>query len=87
MGAKKKAGGDKKKKEGDEEDQSMENFLKFIKKKWVEFMPEGTKMSKIILSYKEKFEEDGDEMKKLHMWEELGWPGVKAITEALKMAA
>jgi hypothetical protein len=25
-------------------------------------------------------------MKKFHFWDELGWSGVKAITEALKLA-
>ena len=28
--------------------------------------------------------EDGTEMKKFHNWEELGWVGVKAMTESLK---
>lgn len=36
MGAKKKKGGGGKKKEGDEEDLSVDNFMKFYKKKCVE---------------------------------------------------
>ena len=31
-----------------------------------------------------KAKEEGNEIKKFHIWEELGWPGVKAITDALK---
>jgi len=80
MAPKKKAGGDKKKKEGDEEDLSVENFWKAYKKKCVEY---NCDVSKIIKGAMEKFFEEGDEIKKLHMWEELGWPGVKAIVESL----
>ena len=81
MGGKKKAGGDKKKKQDDGDDPQCENFLKAYKKKCVEYNCE---YSKIIKSYKEKFEDEGEDIKKFHLWEELGWPGVKAITEALK---
>ena len=87
MGAKKK-GGDKKKpkakKEGDEEDMSVENFWKSYKKKCDEYNCE---KSKIIKGYYEKFQDDGEEPKKFHIWEELGWPGVKAIIESFKASS
>jgi hypothetical protein len=89
MGGKKKAGGDAKKKtakkkEGDEEDLSVENFWKSYKKKCVEY---GCDQSKIIKGYYEKFLDEGEEPKKFHIWEELGWPGVKAIIESFKAAS
>ena len=31
--------------------------------------------------------EDATEIKKFHNWEELGWPGLKAIVESLKAVA
>lgn len=84
MGGKKKAGGgDKKKgkKEGDEEDLSVENFWKAYKKKCAEYQCD---ISKKIKADYENFLEEGNEIKKFHNWEELGWPGVKAMCEALK---
>jgi hypothetical protein len=81
MGGKKKGGGDKKKKEGDEEDLSVENFWKAYKKKCVEYQCD---VSKILKKSFDEFLEEGNEIKKFHIWEELGWPGVKAITDALK---
>jgi len=83
MGGKKKAaGGDKKKKkEGDEEDKSMEDFWKAYKKKCVEY---GCDVSKKLKGDYDTAMEDATEIKKFHNWEELGWPGVKAMTEALK---
>ncbi len=51
MGAKKKKGGGGKKKEGDEEDLSVENFMKIYRKKCNELQCD---MSKII---KEKYDE------------------------------
>ena len=86
MGGKKKAGGDKKKakKEGDEQDVSVENFWKAYKKKCVEY---NCDVSKILKTAFEKFLDEGDEIKKFHLWEELGWPGVKAIVESLKAVA
>jgi hypothetical protein len=83
MGGKKKAGGDKKAakgKAGDEEDLSVENFWKTYKKKCVEY---NCDQSKILKGAFEKFQEEGEPIKKFHLWEELGWPGVKAITESL----
>lgn len=81
MGPKKKAGGDKKKAAGDEEDLSVEHFFKTYKKKCVEYQCEP---SKIIKKYQEDFNENQDEIKKFHLWDELGWAGVKAIIESLK---
>lgn len=85
MGGKKKAGGSGKgAKAGDEEDLSVENFFKAYKKKCVEY---GCEVSKIIKGQMELYAEEDKEITKLHMWEELGWPGVKAITEALSSVA
>ena len=89
MGAKKKKGGDAKKKGGkgkaeDEEDFSVQNFWKAYKKKCVELECD---QSKIIKEYWNKFDNDDEIPKKFHLWEELGWPGIKAIVEALKAAA
>jgi len=84
MGGKKKAGGgDKKKgkKEGDEEDLSVENFWKAYRKKCAEYQCD---VSKKIKADYENFLDEGQEIKKFHNWEELGWPGVKAMCEALK---
>ena len=84
MGGKKKGGSGGAKKAGDEEDLSVENFWKAYKKKCTEYQCEP---SKIIKGQMELFNEEGKEITKLHMWEELGWVGVKAITEALKAVA
>jgi hypothetical protein len=35
----------------------------------------------------EKYTEEGEHIKKFHLWEELGWPGLKAIVESLKTVA
>jgi len=88
MGGKKK-GGDKKKAPKakgavDENDQSMENFWKFYKKKCVEL---GIDILKPIKKKMDAYAEDpGDTMRTLHIWEELGWPGTKAITDCLIQA-
>ena len=83
MGAKKK-GGSAKPKAGDEDDLSVENFWKAYRKKCLEYNCE---VSKIIKGQYELFQEEGKEISKLHLWDELGWPGVKAIIESLKAAA
>ena len=83
MGGKKKAAA-KKGKDGDEEDMSVENFWKLYKKKCVEY---NCDVSKIIKGQMDKFQEEGEEIKKFIIWEELGWPGVKAIVESLKAVA
>ena len=78
MGGKKKAAA--KKKEDDVEDESVQKFWKLYKKKCAEYE---CAVSKIIKEEYAKFEEDGDKIKTFHIWEELGWVGVKAITESL----
>tara|TARA_B110000285_G_scaffold212843_1_gene256706 strand:- start:21 stop:758 length:738 start_codon:yes stop_codon:yes gene_type:complete len=86
MGGKKK-GGDKKKAAGkdDGEDLSVENFYKAYKKNIVLYNCE---QSKYIKQQMEKYNEDPDDkIKHLKMNEELGWPGIKAITESLKTVA
>lgn len=83
MGGKgKKAPAKKAAKEGDEEDLSVQNFWKTYKKKVVEYGLEGG-VSKILKEAYAKFEEEDEKIKKFHLWEELGWPGVKAITDSL----
>ena len=84
MAPKKKAGGDKKKTAGDEEDLSVENFWKAYKKKVIEY---GCESSKYIKKGIEKYTDEGEKLKKFHFWEELGWPGLKAIVESLKAVA
>ena len=83
MGGKKKAAA-KKSKEDDVEDDSVPKFWKLYKKKCVEY---DCAVSKIIKEEIAKFEEDGDKPKKFHIWEELGWVGVKAITDSLTAVA
>lgn len=80
--APKKAGG----KDGDVEDKSVEMFWKTYKNKKI---PEYG-LEKPSPQIKELFApSDGDKDKegftpdKFHLWEELGWPGVKAITDSL----
>jgi hypothetical protein len=87
MGAKKKKGDGGKKKGGkgdDDEDTSVVNFWRAYRKKCGELDCE---VSKIIKEYYNKFDEDDEIPKKFHLWEELGWPGVKAIVESLKSVA
>jgi len=83
MGAKKKAGkkGKNKAAAAEEEDLSMEKFMNVYGKKCKELdiVP-----SKIL---KEKYEyciEEGEKITKIHLWEELGWVGTRAIMDALK---
>ena len=87
MGAKKKGGkgkgkgGKKKGAQPEEEDLSMEKFMAIYTKKCKELdiVP-----SKVL---KEKYEfclEEGEKITKIHLWEELGWVGTRAIMDALK---
>lgn len=62
MGAKKKKGGGGKKKEGDEEDLSVDNFMKFYKKKCVEL---GCDVSKILKEKYDEFQEEGEPITKV----------------------
>lgn len=61
MGAKKKKGGGKKK-EGDEEDMSVENFMKIYRKKCNEL---GCDMSKIIKEKYDEYQEEGEPITKV----------------------
>jgi hypothetical protein len=78
-GKKKKAGGGGK--EGDEEDLSVDNFMKAYKKKCTEL---GCDVSKIIKEKYETFGEEGEPIDKFHFWEEMGWQGVRALTDSLR---
>ena len=78
MGGKKKAAA--KKKEDDAEDESMPKFMKAYKKKIVELECE---KSKCITTEFNRCDEEGEKMKKFHIWDELGWVGTKAITDCL----
>lgn len=85
MGGKKKAAAKKAGKADEGEDLSVENFFKAYKKNCVVY---NTEVSKYIKAQMEKYNEDNDDkIKHLKMNEELGWPGIKAITESLKTVA
>jgi Ran GTPase-activating protein (RanGAP) involved in mRNA processing and transport len=81
MGGKKKGG--KKGKKGkvpEEPDESTEKLARLYKKKCSELEAPYSK------TLKEKFaecEEDSVDLTKIHLWEELGWQGVKALMDAL----
>lgn len=72
MGGKKKKGGGGKKKggDGDEEDLSVDNFMKQYRKKCQEL---GCDMSKIIKEKYDEYQEEGEPITKFHLWEEMGW--------------
>ena len=57
--------------------------MKFYRKKCVELQCD---MSKRIKEQYEEYLEEGDPIKKLHIWEEIGWQGTRAMMEALKQA-
>lgn len=86
MGGKKKGGAAKKAGAKDDgEDLSVENFFKAYNKNVVLYNCE---KSKYIKSLMEKYnEEPDDKIKHIKTNEELGWPGIKAITESLKQAS
>lgn len=85
MGAKKKGGGTKKKGGGEpeEEDISVKKFFDtYKKKKCPEF---GVKVVDAIKQMFDKWEEDPEDViTKLHLWDELGWAGTRAIMDSLK---
>lgn len=81
MGGKKKGGGKAKKKDGEEEDVSVDNFVKFYKRKCNELQCD---VSKRIRELYDEYLEEGDPIKKIHIWEEIGWQGTKAMMEALR---
>jgi hypothetical protein len=68
MGGKKKAGGKKKgggKKDGDEEDLSVENFMRFYRKKCTELQCD---VSKIIREKYDEFLEEGEPIAKVWLF-------------------
>lgn len=85
MGGKKKGGEGKKKAKSavDENDTQVADFWKLYKKKVVEYDVEISKPIKVLIG---KILDDAelDYITKYHSWEELGWPGIKAITESFK---
>ncbi len=84
MGGKKKGGGGKGKGKGsapDVEDDSVERFWKFYKKKVNEY--ELTVCPRVKDMY-ENFVEEAEVPTKFHIWSELGWPGTRAIMDALR---
>jgi len=87
MGGKKAGGAKKSSGPADDPEalQKMVNeFSKAYKKRCTEME---IKPSAIIRNALAEFADDEDKVpKKFHFWEELGWPGVKALIEALKQA-
>ena len=84
MGAKAKKGGKKSKgggKKDEQEDLSVEHFWKAYKKKVAELE---CVQSKIIKEKYDLFLEEEEVITKFHIWEELGWAGVRAIMDSLR---
>jgi hypothetical protein len=81
MGGKKKKGGKGKGKKEDEEDLSVEHFWRAYKKKVVELQCDS---SKIIKEKYDEFQEEGEPITKFHIWEELGWHGIRALMDAMR---
>ena len=61
-GKKKKGGGGKKGKDGDEEDVTVDNFIKFYRRKCTEL---GCDFSKIIRDKYDEYQEEGDPITKV----------------------
>lgn len=81
MGGKKKKHAGKGKKKDDEEDLSVEHFWRAYKKKVLELQCES---SKILKGKYDEYLEEGDPLTKFHLWEELGWAGIRAVFDSLK---
>lgn len=84
MGGKKKGGGKAKGKGSapPEEDDSIDKFYKFYKRKATELE---IAICPIIKDKYEMFLEDPSDIpEKFHIWTELGWPGTRAIMDALR---
>ena len=81
MGGKKKATKGGKGKKDEEEDQSVELFYKAYKKKVVELE---VPLSKIIKEKYDNFVEEEEVITKFHLWEEMGWAGVRALMDSLR---
>ena len=80
MGGKKKAAAKGKKKD-EEQDLSVEHFWKAYKKKILEYE---VPLSKILKEKYDLFVEEEEVITKFHFWEELGWPGTRAIMDSLR---
>jgi hypothetical protein len=83
MGGKKKAAKGGKKKD-DEEDLSVEHFMKAYKKKVLELE---VPLSKIIKEKYDLFQEEEEVISKFHIWEEMGWAGVRALMDSLRQVS
>ena len=81
MGGKKKAGGKGKAGAPAEEDDSIDKFWKFYKKKAAEYE---VAICPIIKDKYELFTEDAEIPTRFHIWTELGWAGTRAIMDALR---
>ena len=82
MGGKKKKGGGKGKgKKDEEEDLSVEHFFRAYKKKVLELQCES---SKTLKGKFDEYQEEGEVITKFHLWEELGWAGIRAIMDSLR---
>ena len=83
MGGKKKGGGKSKGKGSapPEEDDSIDKFWKFYKRKTNEFE---VPVCPIIKEKYELFTEEQEIPIKFHIWTELGWAGTRAIMDALR---
>ena len=81
-GKKKKAGGGKGKGAAPpEEDDSVDKFWKIYRKKVQEF---DVPICPIIKDKYELFTEEQEIPQRFHIWTELGWPGTRAIMDALR---
>lgn len=83
MGGKKKAAAKGKKKE-DEADLSVEHFWKAYKKKVTELE---CVSSKILKEKYDQYQEEEEVITKFHIWEELGWAGIRAVMDSLRQVA
>jgi Ran GTPase-activating protein (RanGAP) involved in mRNA processing and transport len=81
MGGKKKTAGKGGKKKEEEEDLSVEQFWKAYKKKCTELE---CVSSKILKEKYDEYEEEEEKITKFHIWEELGWAGIRAIMDSLR---
>ena len=81
MGGKKKAAAKGGKKKEEEEDLSVEQFWKAYKKKCTELE---CVTSKIIKDKYDEYLEEEEKITKFHLWEELGWAGIRAIMDSLR---
>mmetsp|Transcript_7396 Transcript_7396/g.8930 ORF Transcript_7396/g.8930 Transcript_7396/m.8930 type:complete len:228 (+) Transcript_7396:29-712(+) len=65
---------------GDEEDVTTEVFFKNYRKNCLSLeIPVNARMKELY----EEYVEEGKVISKIHLWDELGWQGTKAIVEAL----